>query len=634
MNATHQPILGDLDVYLLNEGTHLRLYDVLGAHVRTFDGVGGTAFALWAPNARRVSVVGDFNAWDGRTHPMYLRRECGVWELFVPGVAAGARYKFELEDRDGHLLPLRVDPVAFYAEQRPRNASIVWDAPPYAWSDATWLAERAGRQHRDAPISIYEVHLGSWRRNPNEGNRFLTYRELAAELIPYVRDLGFTHIELMPITEHPFDGSWGYQTTGWFAPTSRFGTPDDARFFINAAHEAGLGVIADWVPGHFPTDAFSLGTFDGTALYEHADPRKGFHLEWGTYAFNLGRTEVANYLLASALYWLREFHIDGLRVDAVSSIIYLDYDRKPGAWVPNVYGGNENLESTAFLRRFNTVVYGEFPDTMTIAEESTAYAGVTTPVSSGGLGFGFKWNMGWMHDTLDFMHRDPMYRSHHLNEISFGLVYAFSENFVLPLSHDEVVHGKGSLIDKMPGGDREKFAGVRLLFGHMFAHPGKKLLFAGGEFAQWSEWSAERSLDWHLTQWLPHSGIQRLVADCNALYRALPALHARDTSGDGFAWIQYDDSRNAVCAWLRYDAQHSGYVLVVCNYSGIRLDGYRVGVPAAGALHEVLNTDAAIYGGGNEGNLGVVHSDPIPMHGRAHSVALTLPPLGALYFTP
>jgi 1,4-alpha-glucan branching enzyme len=634
VNATRQPVLGDLDAYLLGEGNHFRLYDVMGAHVRTFDGVSGTAFALWAPNARRVSVVGDFNDWDGNRHRMWLRREIGVWELFVPGVAAGARYKYELEDNAGHLLPLRVDPIGFYAEQRPRNASIVWDAPPFGWTDAAWLAERGSRQHRDAAISIYEVHLGSWARKPEEDNRFLTYRELAEKLVPYVRDLGFTHIELLPITEHPFDGSWGYQTTGWFAPTSRFGTPDDARAFVDAAHAAGLGVIVDWVPGHFPTDDFSLGRFDGTSLYEHADPRKGFHKEWGTFAFNLGRTEVANILLASALYWLREFHIDGLRVDAVSSIIYLDYDREAGAWIPNIHGGNENLDSTAFLRRFNTVVYGEFPDVMTIAEESTAYAGVTTPVSHGGLGFGFKWNMGWMHDTLKFMARDPMYRSHHLNEISFGLIYAFTENFVLPLSHDEVVHGKGSLFGKMPGSDYQKFANLRLLFGHMFGHPGKKMIFAGGEFAQRDEWKDEASLDWHLTQWLPHSGMQRLIGDCNRLYRELPALHERDAAADGFEWIQYEDVRDAVYAWVRWDAPRANHVVVVCNFSGARLDGYRIGVPQAGTYRELLNTDAGIYGGGNEGNAGAVHTDPVRMHRREHSLVLTLPPLAALIFAP
>ncbi len=634
MNATHQPILGDLDAYLLGEGTHLRLYDVLGAHVRTFDGVTGTAFAVWAPNARRVSVVGDFNRWDGRANPMWLRREVGVWELFVPGVAAGARYKYELEDGAGHLLPLRSDPVGFFAEVRPGNASVVWDAPPFAWSDAGWMAGRGARQHREAAISIYEAHLGSWRRKADHGGRFLTYREFADELVPYVRDLGFTHVELLPVSEHPFDGSWGYQTTGWFAPTSRFGTPDDLRAFVDAAHNAGIGVIVDWVPGHFPTDAFSLGRFDGTSLYEHADPRKGFHKEWGTFAFNLGRTEVANMMLASALYWLREFHIDGLRVDAVSSMIYLDYNRKAGEWIPNIYGGNENLEATAFLRRFNTLVYGEFPDAMTIAEESTAYPGVTTPVSAGGLGFGFKWNMGWMHDTLQFMHRDPMYRGHHLDEISFGLVYAFSENFVLPLSHDEVVHGKGSLIGKMPGGDREKFANLRLLFGHMFAHPGKKLLFAGDEFGQRDEWRYSASLDWHLTQWHAHSGLQALVGDGNRLYRDLPALHARDASGDGFEWIQYDDRRHAVCAWIRYDATRATHVVVACNYSGVRLDNYRLGVPHAGHYRELLNTDAALYGGGNEGNLGGVHAEPVPMHGRPQSIAITLPPLAAVYFAP
>ena len=632
MNTTHRPILGELDAYLLASGTHMHLYEVLGAHVRAYDGVSGTAFAVWAPNARRVSVVGDFNNWDGRENRMWLRRECGVWELFVPGVGAGARYKYELEDAAGHLLPLRVDPIAFYAEQRPRNASIVWDAPAFAWTDGAWMSSRGPKQRRDAPISIYEVHLGSWRRDPADPNRFLSYRELAEHLVAYVVERGFTHIELMPITEHPFDGSWGYQTTGWFAPTSRFGTPDDFRAFIDAAHAAGLGVIADWVPGHFPTDEFSLGKFDGTALYEHADPRKGFHQEWGTYAFNLGRTEVANVLLASALYWLREFHIDGLRVDAVSSIIYLDYDREPGNWIPNMYGGNENLEATAFLRNFNTVVYGEFPDAMTIAEESTAYAGVTTPVSMGGLGFGFKWNMGWMHDTLEFLERDPMYRRWHLSEVSFGLVYAFSENFVLPLSHDEVVHGKGSLVNKMPGTDDEKIANLRLLFGHMFGHPGKKLLFAGGEFGQWGEWNAATSLDWHLTQWHRHSRVQALVSDLNRLYRELPALHQRDATPDGFEWIQYDDDRNAVCAWMRFDAAHEGHVVVACNYSGVRLDSYRLGVPRAGYYRELLNTDAARYGGNNEGNLGGLTAEAIPMHGRPYSIAVTLPPRSALYF--
>ena len=630
----HIPVLGELDAHLIGEGTHLRLYDVMGAHVRTIEGVTGTAFVVWAPNARRASVVGDWNGWDGRRDPMYLRREIGVWEHFVPGVGAGARYKYELENREGHLLPLKADPFAFWSERRPRNASIVWDAPPFAWHDGAWLAERGARQHRDAPISIYEVHLGSWRRRPEEANRFLSYQELAAELVPYARDLGFTHLELMPVTEHPFDGSWGYQTTGWFATTSRFGTPDDFRAFVDAAHAAGLGIIVDWVPGHFPTDDFGLAKFDGTSLYEHDDPRKGFHREWGTFAFNHGRTEVANFLVASALYWLREFHIDGLRVDAVSSIIYLDYDRKAGEWIPNVYGGNENLESTAFLRRLNTIVYGELPDVMTCAEESTAFAGVTTPVSHGGLGFGYKWNMGWMHDTLAFLGRDPMYRGWHLDEISFGLVYAWSENFVLPLSHDEVVHGKRSLLGRMPGGERERFASLRLLFGLMFAHPGKKLLFSGGEFAQYDEWKSWTSLDWHLAREPAHAGMQRLIGDCNRAYRERPALHQRDATSEGFEWIVLDDRRNAVVAWIRYDAGRAHHVVAVANFSGVRHDRYQLGVPQAGTYQEILNTDAALYGGANEGNLGAVATVATPMHGRPQSLAITLPPLSCVLFAP
>jgi 1,4-alpha-glucan branching enzyme len=634
MSSVHTPILGDLDAHLFGEGNHLRLYDVMGAHIREIDGVRGTTFAVWAPNARRVSVVGDWNAWDGRKDYMYLRRDIGVWEHFVPRVGAGARYKYELENREGHLLPLKADPFAFWSERRPRNSSIVWDPAPFDWQDAHWMNERGGRHRRDAPISIYEVHLGSWRRRPEEGNRFLTYGELAAELVPYARDLGFTHLELLPITEHPFDGSWGYQTTGWFAATSRFGTPDDFKAFIDTAHRAGLGVIIDWVPGHFPTDDFGLAKFDGTSLYEHDDPRKGFHREWGTYAFNLGRTEVANFLTASALYWLREFHIDGLRVDAVSSIIYLDYDRKPGEWIPNVFGGNENLEATAFLRRCNTLVYQEVPDAMTIAEESTAFPGVSTPVSHGGLGFGYKWNMGWMHDTLEFFKADPMYRGWHLGEIAFGLVYAFSENFVLPFSHDEVVHGKRSLIGRMPGSDRERFANLRLLFGLMFAHPGKKLIFMGSEFGQHDEWKSWTSLDWHLAGWPEHSGLQRLVGDANRAYREFPAMHQLDASADGFEWIVFDDRRNAVAAWIRYAPERASHVVCVANFSGIRLDGYRLGVPQAGTYHEIFNSDAAIYGGGNEGNLGQVATEARPMHGRLQSLGVTLPPLSFVLFAP
>ena len=628
------PILGELDAWLFAQGNHLELYRVLGSHLDEIDGVTGTRFAVWAPNASRVSVVGDWNRWDGRVHPMRLRREAGVWEIFLPGVGDGARYKYELLDAQGRPLPLRADPFATRSELRPANASVVTAPSHYQWHDGDWLQARGGKQHRHAPIQIYEVHLGSWRRNPEEGDRFLSYRELAEQLVPYVADLGFTHIELLPVTEHPFDLSWGYQTTGWFAPTRRFGEPDDFRAFVDAAHRAGLGVILDWVPGHFPTDAHALGHFDGTALYEHADPREGFHHEWGTYVFNLGRNEVANVLLASALYWLREFHIDALRVDAVASLLYRDYSRKAGEWVPNREGGRENLEAVAFLRRLNATLYGEFPGIATFAEESTAWPGVTMPADVGGLGFGFKWNMGWMHDTLVFFGRDPLWRGGHLNEISFGLVYAFSENFVLPLSHDEVVHGKRSLIGRMPGHDREQFANLRLLYGLMWAHPGKKLLFMGGEFAQRSEWRAQSSLDWHLLEYAPHRGVHALVRDLNRIGRATPALYERDPEPGGFEWIQYDDARNAVVAFVRWDAARAHHVVCVCNFSGMRHDNYRLGVPTKTRYREILNTDAAAYGGANLGNGGFVEATGRPSHGRDASIALTLPPLTALWLTP
>jgi len=627
------PLLGELDAWLIAQGNHLELYRVLGAHPDTIDGVAGTRFAVWAPNARRVSVVGDWNAWDGRVHVMRLRRECGVWELFIPAVGAGARYKYELIAPDGRLLPLKADPVAFRSELRPHNASIVAAPSTFVWDDAAWLAGREARQRRDAPIQIYEVHLGSWKRVPHEGDRFLTYRELADQLIPYVADLGFTHVELLPITEHPFDLSWGYQTTGWFAPTSRFGEPDDLRAFVDAAHRAGLGVILDWVPGHFPTDAHGLARFDGTPLYEHADDREGFHREWGTYVFNLGRNEVSNFLIASALYWLREFHVDGLRVDAVASLLYRDYSRNEGEWIPNRYGGRENLEAVAFLRRFNTTVYGEVPGIATFAEESTAWPGVTTPAHLGGLGFGYKWNMGWMHDTLEFMQRDPLYRGHHLNEISFGLVYAFTENFVLPLSHDEVVHGKRSILGRMPGEERNQFANVRLLYGLMWAHPGKKLLFAGGEFAQLGEWRAQASLDWHVVHGL-HQGVQLLVRDLNRTVRAHPALYQRDAEPSGFEWLTYEDVRNGVVAWIRWDAGHESHVVCVVNTSGARHDRYVLGVPRRGRYRELLNTDAAVYGGSDVGNGGFVDATDRPSHGQSSSVTLTLPPLAVLWLAP
>jgi 1,4-alpha-glucan branching enzyme len=628
------PLLGELDAWLFAQGNHLELYRVLGAHLIEIDGVRGTRFAVWAPNARRASVVGDWNGWDGRIHPMRLRREAGVWELFIPGVDAGACYKYELLGPDGALLPLRADPFAQRSELRPANASVVTAPSSYVWHDEEWMRARAPKQHRDAPIQIYEVHLGSWQRIPEENDRFLTYGELAERLIPYVANLGFTHIELLPITEHPFDLSWGYQTTGWFAPTRRFGEPDGLRAFVDAAHRAGLGVILDWVPGHFPTDAHALGSFDGTALYEHADPREGFQREWGTYIFNLGRNEVANVLIASALYWLREFHFDGLRVDAVASLLYRDYSRPAGEWIPNAYGGRENLEAVAFLRRLNTVLYGEVPGIATFAEESTAWPGVTTPADAGGLGFGYKWNMGWMHDTLRYLERDPLWRGHHLGEISFGLIYAFSENFVLPLSHDEVVHGKRSLIGRMPGNERAQFANLRLLYGLMWAHPGKKLLFAGGEFAQRAEWRAQASLDWHLLQYAPHEGVSRLVRDLNRLGREIPALHERDCERDGFSWIAYDDARNGVVGFVRWDAAHDGHLVCVINFSGVRHERYRIGVPRHTRYREVLNTDAQAYGGSNVGNAGVVDATDRPAHGHEASIVLTLPPLAAIWLTP
>ena len=628
------PLLGDLDLWLFAEGNHLDLYRVLGSHPREVDGVQGTQFAVWAPNASRVSVVGDWNHWDGRVHPMRLRREAGVWEIFLPGAGAGARYKYELLGPNGDLLPLRADPFAQRSEKRPANASVVTAPTAFAWSDDAWLQSRAEKQRRDAPIQIYEVHLGSWRRIPEQGDRFLTYGELAEQLIPYVAELGFTHIELLPVTEHPFDLSWGYQTTGWFAPTSRFGDPDDFRAFVDAAHSAGIAVILDWVPGHFPTDAHGLGNFDGTPLYEHADPREGFHREWGTYVFNLGRNEVQNFLIASALYWLREFHLDGLRVDAVASILYRDYSRKEGEWIPNKYGGRENLEAVAFLQRLNAIVYGNVPGIATFAEESTAWPGVTVPVEFGGLGFGYKWNMGWMHDTLDFLERDPLYRGHHLDGISFGLVYAFSENFVLPLSHDEVVHGKRSLLGRMPGNEEQQFASLRLLYALMWSHPGKKLLFAGGEFAQRAEWRAQASLDWHLAQYGPHHGVQELVRDVNRIARERGALHERDCEPSGFEWVAYDDWRNSVLAFVRWDAARDGHVVCAFNFSGMRHDRYVLGVPQPGAYAEVLNTDAAAYGGSNLGNGGSVTAIDRPAHGRAFSVSLTLPPLSAIWLAP
>ena len=627
------PVLGELDVHLLHEGNHLQMHDVVGAHPATIDGVAGFSFAVWAPNARRVSVVGDFNNWDGRRHAMRLRRDCGWWEIFVPGLGAGERYNYEIVGRQGNLLPLKADPFAFHAERSPGTASITWAAPA-PMADDGWTAARGRVNDRRAPIAIYEVHLGSWRRKPEEGHRYLTYRELAAELVPYVTDLGFTHIELMPVSEHPFDGSWGYQPIGLFAPTSRFGTPDDFRDFVAACHGAGLGVIVDWVPGHFPTDPHGLGLFDGTHLYEHADPRQGLHRDWDTLIYNYGRAEVANFLLCNALFWLDRYRIDGLRVDAVASMLYLDYSREPGDWIPNRYGGRENLDAMAFLKRLNETVYDRFPTAMTAAEESTAWPLVSRPTYLGGLGFGYKWNMGWMHDTLDYIGRDPVHRGYHHDRLTFGLLYAFTENFLLPLSHDEVVHGKGSLLGRMPGDRWQKFANLRLYFTFMYGHPGKKLLFMGGEFGQAREWNHDASLDWHLLDDPPHRGVQRLVRDLNRLYRATPALHERDFEPEGFEWIDGNDRQQSVISFIRRARDGADFVVVVCNFTPVPRHGYRIGVPAPGPYRELLNSDAGVYGGSGLGNRGRVVAENVPCHGRPHSLGLELPPLGAVVLQP
>ena len=620
--------LGELDVHLLAEGTHRRLYEKLGAHPVTLAGAEGVVFAVWAPNARRVSVVGDFNGWDGRRHPMRMRHEAGVWELFIPGVQRGACYKYEIIGVDGTKLPLKADPVAFAAEVPPSTASRVHGLVAHEWGDDEWVATRGGLQDRSAPVSIYEVHLGSWRRG--EGNSFLDYDRLAEELIPYVRDLGFTHIELLPISEHPFSGSWGYQPVGLFAPTSRFGDPNGFARFVDRCHANGIGVLVDWVPAHFPSDPHGLARFDGTALYEHEDPRLGFHKDWNTLIYNFGRQEVSNFLESNALFWLDRYHVDGLRVDAVASMLYRDYSRDPGEWVPNVHGGRENLESVSFLRDMNTHAYGDFPSTITVAEESTAWPGVSRPVDVGGLGFGYKWNMGWMHDTLSYMERDPMYRSYHHNEMTFGLVYAYSENFILPLSHDEVVHGKGSLLTKMPGDRWQQFANLRAYLAFMWTHPGKKLLFMGGEFGQEREWNHDQSLDWHLLADPSHRGIQSLVRDLNALYRSIPALHELDCEPSGFEWVDGGNTQQSLLSYIRKDKSGSGRALVVCNFTPQVHHGCRFGVPAAGRWVERLNSDSEAYGGSNVGNLGGVEAEKQSAHGRPYSVEITVPPLATI----
>ena len=600
------PVLDERDVRRLADGGHGASYQRLGAHPRTLDGIVGTAFAVWAPNARRVSVVGDFNDWDGRRHPMRLHPACGVWEIFLPGIAAGAHYKYEILGPDGAVMPLKADPFAFLAEPPPRTASVVHGLPGRDWRDAAWMDRRGAAQSRSAPISVYEVHLGSWRRVATEGQRYLSYGELADQLVPYVTEMGFTHIELMPVSEFPFDGSWGYQPVGLYAPTSRFGEPADFQAFVDRCHAEGIGVLIDWVPGHFPTDPHGLGFFDGTHLYEHADPRQGFHMDWNTLIYNYGRAEVAGFLVDNAAYWMDRFHLDGIRVDAVASMLYLDYSRKPGQWIPNRYGGRENLEAIDFLKRMNETVYGRFPGAMTVAEESTAWPGVSRPTDAGGLGFGFKWNMGWMNDTLRYMAKEPIHRRFHHHDLTFGLLYAFSENFLLPISHDEVVHGKGSMIGKMPGDDWQKFANLRAYYAFMWTHPGKKLLFMGCEFAQRREWDHNSGLDWHLLREPAHAGVQRLIRDLNRLYRETPALHRLDCEAAGFEWIDSQDAANSVLAYLRRGDDGGPPVLVVCNFTPVPRHDYRIGVPEGGAWMELINTDAADYGGSGIGNLGTV----------------------------
>jgi 1,4-alpha-glucan branching enzyme len=624
-------LLTEDDLYLFNEGSHFRLYEKLGAHPLALEGVGGTYFAVWAPNAQQVSVIGDFNHWDKASHPLRPRGSSGIWEGFLAGIGQGTIYKYHIVSRYHGYQVDKADPLAFHHERPPRTASIVWDLD-YPWGDGEWMAHRRERNRLGAPMALYEVHLGSWMRVPEEGHRFLSYRELAPKLAEHVTRLGFTHVELLPVMEHPFYGSWGYQTTGYFAPTSRYGTPQDFMFLIDYLHQHGIGVILDWVPSHFPTDEHGLGYFDGTHLYEHADMRQGIHPDWNSFIFNYGRNEVRSFLLSSALFWLEKYHADGLRVDAVASMLYLDYSRKAGEWIPNQYGGRENLEAIAFLRRFNEEVYKNFPDVQTIAEESTAWPMVSRPTYLGGLGFGLKWDMGWMHDTLEYMRRDPIHRQYHHNWLTFRMLYAFHENFVLPLSHDEVVHGKGSLLGKMPGDDWQRFANLRLLYGYMYTQPGKKLLFMGGEFGQWREWYHEESLDWHLLQFPPHAGLQRWLEDLNQLYRREPALYELDLQPAGFEWIDCNDAPASVLSYLRKAQSTADLLLIVCNFTPIVRQNYRVGAPRGGYWRELLNSDALDYGGGGQGNLGGLEAAPIPCHGRPYSLMLTLPPLSTVVF--
>jgi 1,4-alpha-glucan branching enzyme len=629
--SASEPSLSEFDLYLFQEGTHTRAYEKLGAHLADQDGRRGVHFAVWAPNAKLVSVMGDFNGWNPAAHVLGPSH-AGIWEGFIPDVGQGAVYKYHVESQYGNYKVDKADPYGFASEIRPETASRVWDLKRYTWNDAAWMAGRSRNNSLNSPISIYEVHLGSWKRVPEEGNRWLTYREIAAQLADYVHDAGFTHVELLPITEHPFDGSWGYQTTGYFAPTSRFGTPADFMYFVDYLHQHGIGVILDWVPAHFPKDEAGLGYFDGTHLYEHADPKQGEQPDWNTFVFNFGRHEVQNFLISNALFLLDKYHVDGLRVDAVASMLYLDYGRREGQWNPNRYGGKENLDAILFLRTLNERVYREFPDVLMIAEESTAWPQVSKPTYLGGLGFGLKWNMGWMHDVLEYMSRDPVFRSYHHNQITFGLLYAFSENFVLPFSHDEVVYGKGSMLRKMPGDEWQKFANLRLLYGFLFGHPGKKMMFMGDEFGQWSEWNHDASLDWHLLQYPFPKGLQRWVRDLNTLYRGEPALFELDFDREGFDWVDCQDFQRSVVCFLRRGQKPDDQLLFVCNFTPVVRHNYRVGVPWEGTWKEILNSDAPLYGGSGQGNWGGLASVPLPLHGRPFSLNMTLPPLGIVVF--
>jgi len=628
------PLLSDYDLHLMAEGTHYRNYEKLGSHVSVVDGVRGVHFAVWAPNARRVSLIGDFNQWDGRRHPMRFHPSGGIWEIFIPGLREETVYKFEIKWRRFGFITTKTDPYGFYFERRPKTGAIVYDINKYLWRDDEWMRDRAARNALDAPISIYEVHLGSWMRAPEEGNRYLTYRELAHTLVEYVKQMGYTHIELLPVTEHPYGGSWGYQTVGYYAPTSRHGEPQEFAYFVDYCHRNGVGVILDWVPAHFPKDGHGLAYFDGTHLYEHADPRKGEHQDWGTLIFNYGRNEVRNFLLGNALFWLEKYHLDGLRVDAVASMLYLDYSRKEGQWLPNIHGGRENIEAVEFVKKFNELVHQHHPGVKTFAEESTSWPLVTRPTYDGGLGFDYKWNMGWMNDTLKYVEMDPIDRKYHHGKLTFSLMYAFSENFVLPLSHDEVVHGKRSLLDKMPGDMWKKFANLRALFGYMYGHPGKKLLFMGGEFGQWIEWNHQRSLDWHLLGYESHRQLQEYVRDLNQLYFSEPSLHQVDFEYAGFQWIDFQDANGSTIAFMRKAKDERDYLIFVLNFTPVPREGYRIGVPEEVFYKEVLNSDSLSYGGSNMGNYGGVMARAEEWAGFRCSLEVTLPPLAVVVLKP